>query len=293
MRAKPTDRPARLGGQAVIEGVMIRAGDRWAVAARRPDGGIVCQQAAVPGWAGALRPVPVLRGTLALVSTVSLGMRALSWARSIAEGEAVRKRPARGSVVAATLFSVGILVALFAVLPAVAARALTGGHGFWFGLLEAVFRLGLFIAYVAAIGRLPGIRRTFEYHGAEHAAVAAYEAGAPLDVATVRTFSPRHARCGTDFLVLVAVVAVAAFALVSPEAWWALLATRVLLLPVVAGIAYELLRLSDRPAASRWLRPLLAPGLAVQALTTRPFTDDEAEVAIAAVRAALEPAKPL
>ena len=109
----------------------------------------------------------------------------------------------------------------------------------------------------------------------------------PLDVETVRTFSPRHARCGTDFLVLVALVAVAAFALVSPEAWWAVLASRVLLLPVVAGVAYELLRLSDRPSARLWLTPLLAPGLAVQRLTTKNPTDDQIEVAIAAVQAAL------
>jgi uncharacterized protein YqhQ len=276
----------RLGGQAVIEGVMIRAGESWAVAARRPDGAIVSQQATVPPWAGALKKIPVARGALALVATVGLGMKALSWSRTVAEGESARK-PSKASVLFATTVSVGIMVALFAVLPAVTARALVGEGGVAFGAAEAVLRLLLFIGYVAAIGRLPGIRRTFEYHGAEHQAVAAYEAGAPLDVDTVRPFSPRHARCGTDFLVLVALVAVAAFALVSPEAWWALLVSRVLLLPVVAGVAYELLRLSDRPSARLWLKPLLAPGFAVQRLTTKNPTDDQIEVAIAAVQAAL------
>ena len=280
--------PPRLGGQAVIEGVMIRAGRRWAVAARRPDGRIACHRGVVPRWAGALAKVPVVRGALALVATVSLGMKALSWSREVAEGEGGEQASPRSALLAAAA-SIAILIALFAVIPAVAARAVTGGHGPVFGATEALLRLALFVGYVAAIGRLPGIRRTFEYHGAEHAAVAAYEAGVPLEVATVRRFSPRHARCGTDFLVLVAVVAVAVFALVSPAAWWALLLSRVLLLPGVAGLAYELLRLSGRPGASRWLRPLLAPGMAVQRLTTRPFTDDQVEVALAAVAAALDP----
>lgn len=268
---------------------MIRADDRWAVAVRRPDGEIVCERAIVPAWAGALRRVPVVRGTLALVSTVALGMRALSWSRAASEGDDGRP-PSRAAVLAATLISVSILVALFAVLPALGARVLTDDHGVAFATAEAVLRLMLLVGYIAAIGRLPGIRRTFEYHGAEHQAVAAFEAGARLDLETVRTFSPRHARCGTDFLVLVALVAVFVFALVSVDSWWALLASRVLLLPVVAGLAYELLRLSDHKWAHRWLRPLLAPGLAVQRMTTRAPSDDQIEVAIAAVEAALTPA---
>lgn len=267
---------------------MIRAGDRWAVAVRRPDGDIVRHHGVVPPWAESVARVPVVRGTLALVSTVSLGMRALSWSREVAEGDNADKS-SRLSAQLAAVVSIGILIALFGVIPAVAARALTGGHGLLFGATEAFLRLALFIGYVVAIGRLPGIRRTFEYHGAEHAAVAAYEVGAPLNVTTVRAFSPRHARCGTDFLVLVAVVAIAVFAFVSPAEWWSLLLSRVLLLPVVAGLAYELMRLSARPGASRWLRPLLAPGMAVQRLTTRPPSDDHVEVAIAAVEAALNP----
>ena len=269
---------------------MIRAGEHWAVAARRADGTIVRRHDNVPAWAGWLRRFPVARGALALVSTVALGMRALSWSREVAEeGEGREDRPStpRASVIAATVLSLGILVALFGLVPAAAARLLTGGRGVPFAATEAVLRLALLVGYIAAIGRLAGIRRTFEYHGAEHQAVAAYEAGVSLRLENVRTFSPRHARCGTDFLVLVALVAVVAFALVSPHGWWGLLASRVLLLPVVAGVAYELLRAADRPAARRWLRPLLVPGMAVQRLTTRPPSDDQIDVAIAAVEAAL------
>jgi uncharacterized protein YqhQ len=196
-------------------------------------------------------------------------------------------------VVAATVFSLGVFIAVFALVPAVLAGLVTGEHhGFAFAAVEATVRLALFVGYVAAIGRLPGIQRTFEYHGAEHQAIAACEAGDTLDLAHVRRYSPRHARCGTDFLVLVAVVAIVAFALVSPASWWALAASRVLLLPVVAGLAYEVLRVSDRPGVARWVKPLMAPGLAMQRLTTRDPTDDQIEVAITAVQAALDERTP-
>lgn len=279
--------PPRLGGQAVIEGVMVRAGARWVVAARRPDGAVEVHEEAVPGWAGRCRGVPVVRGVIALASTVALGMRALAWSRTVAEAE----EPAtHRSTVAATVVSVAVFVAVFALVPAAAARSLTAGRGAPFAAAEAVARLALLVGYVWGIGRLPRIRRTYEYHGAEHQAIAAAEAGDALDLGHVRRYSPRHARCGTDFLMLVAVVAVVAFALVSPHAWWALALSRVLLLPAVAGVAYEVLRVSDGPRARAWLRPVMAPGMAVQRLTTRAPSDDQIDVAIAAVRAALKSA---
>ena len=274
----------RLGGQAVIEGVMVRYGSTWAVAARRPDGTIATHEAAVPAWAGALRQVPVVRGTVALASTIGLGMQALSWSRSVADGA---KPASRRSVVAAAGLSVLVFVTIFALAPAAVARLVAGDHGWGFAAAEAVARMALFVGYIAAIGRLPGIRRTFEYHGAEHQAIAAAEHGDDLTVERVRTYSPRHARCGTDFLVLVAVVAVFAFALVSPEAWWALGLSRVVLLPVVAGLAYEILRVSDRPRVSAWLKPVMVPAMAVQRLTTRTPTDAQIEVAIVAVQTAV------
>jgi uncharacterized protein YqhQ len=260
----------------------VRAGGRWAAAARRPDGEIVTTEEDVPAWALAGRRLPVVRGVVALAATIGLGMKALSWSRSVAEEEPTP----RGSVLAATALSIVVFVSVFALVPAAVARLVAGG-GLGFAVAEAVTRVALFVGYVWAIGRLPGIRRTFEYHGAEHKAIAAQEAGDELSVARVASYSPLHARCGTDFLVLVAVVAIAAFALVSPASWLLLAASRVLLLPVVAGVAYEVLRVSDRPAAARWLKPLMAPGLAVQRLTTRPPSDDQVEVAVVAVRRAL------
>lgn len=279
-------KPTRLGGQAVLEGVMVRADDRWAVAVRRPDGAVLTEGSEVPRWSAWGRPVPVVRGVVALVSTIALGMRALGWSRQILEG-GEEEHTSRAQVVGATVVSLTFFVTLFAVGPAAVARVLAG-HGVWFGVVETLARLVLFVGYVAAIGRVPGVRRTFEYHGAEHQAIAAFEAGAPLDVASVRSFSPRHARCGTDFLVLVGIVAIVVFAFYSPAGWLALAASRIILLPLVAGIAYEILRVADRPWARRWFSPLLAPGLAVQRLTTRPADDAQREVAIAALRAALE-----
>jgi uncharacterized protein YqhQ len=279
-------RPSRLGGQAVIEGVMVRADDRWALAVRRADGSVACERAPVPPWALAGRRVPVVRGVVALVTTVALGIRALGRSRAVFEGDQVERPVGRAQMLLATTVSLAFFVVLFALGPAALARAVAG-HGAAFGIVEATVRLVLFVGYIVAIGRVPGVRRTFEYHGAEHQAIAAFEAGAPLELDAVRRFSPRHARCGTDFLVLVGLVSVVAFVAVSPEGWLPLVASRVVLLPAVAGVAYELLRLSDRPAARRWLRPLLAPGLAVQRLTTRPPSDDQVEVAIAAVRTAV------
>jgi len=264
---------------------MIRAGDRWAVAVRRPDGAVVAEGAAVPPWAGLGRRLPLVRGAVALVVTVALGLRALGWSRRMT-GERPETAGTRAAVAGATALSLTVFVTLFALLPAAAARLL-GADGVAFALLEALVRVGLLVGYVAAIGRLPGIARTYAYHGAEHAAVSAFEAGAPLTVAGVGAFGPRHARCGTDFLVLSAVVAVAVFALATPPGWAGLLASRVLLLPAVAGVAYELLRLAARPTPGRILAPLLAPGMAVQRLTTRPFGEAEAEVALAALTTAL------
>lgn len=267
---------------------MVRADHRWAVAVRRPDGTVACERSEVPAWARRARRVPIARGVVALVATVALGMRALGWSRQVLEGGQGQglAKVERRAVVAATIVSLAVFVALFAIGPAALARALAG-HGWWFGVTEAAVRLVLFVGYIVAIGRVPGVRRTFEYHGAEHQAIAAFEAGAPMELDRVREFSPRHARCGTDFLVLVGLVSVVVFAVATPEGWLALITSRLALLPAVAGVAYELLRVSDRPRTGSLIRPLLAPGLAVQRLTTRPPSDPQREVAIAAVLAAV------
>jgi len=277
-----------VGGQALIEGVMMRAGDRWGAAARRPDGTIVTTGDAVPTWARATDHVPIARGAVAMVETIMVGLRALKWSAQVQDPDEDATVSNR-ALAATTIVALLLFAAVFAVIPAAVARAV-GFDGFAFAAVEAAMRLALFGGYLLLIGRSPGIQRTFAYHGAEHMTIAAHEHGAPLAVEAVRPFSTRHARCGTDFLLLVVVVAIVVFSLVGDASWPVLIATRVLGLPLVAGLAYEVLKLAKRRPDSRVVAALTAPGLALQALTTRPPDDRQLEVAIAALEAVLSPA---
>ena len=270
-----------VGGQALIEGVMMRAGERWGAAARRPDGEIVTTGDDVPVWARATDNIPLVRGALAMVETIMLGLRALKWSAQVADPDEDAEISNR-SLVLTTAFTLAVFAAIFAVVPAVAARAV-GFEGFTFALAEGIVRLGLFGGYLLLIGRSPGIQRTFAYHGAEHMVIAAHEHGAAMTVEGVRPFSVRHARCGTDFLLLVVVVAILVFSLVGDASWPVLIATRVIGLPLVAGLAYEVLKLAKRRPDSKVVAVMTAPGLALQAMTTRQPTDDQLEVAIAAL----------
>jgi uncharacterized protein YqhQ len=270
-----------VGGQALIEGVMMRAGERWGAAARRPDGEIMTTGDAVPVWARATDGIPLVRGALAMVETIMLGLRALKWSAQVADPDEDAEISNR-SLVLTTAFTLLVFAAVFAVVPALAARAV-GFEGFAFALGEGIVRLALFGGYLLAIGRSPGIQRTFAYHGAEHMVISAHEHGAEMTVAGVRPFSVRHARCGTDFLLLVVVVAILVFSLVGDASWPVLIATRVIGLPIVAGLAYEVLKLAKRRPDSKIVAVMTAPGLALQAMTTRQPTDDQLEVAIAAL----------
>jgi uncharacterized protein YqhQ len=272
-----------IGGQALLEGVMMRAGDRWGAAARRPDGVIVTTGDDVPTWARRTDDVPLVRGAVAMVETIMVGLKALKWSAKVQdpaeEADVSDRKLAMTTAVALLVFA-----AIFAVVPAAASRAL-GFEGLAFTLVEAVARLSLFGGYLVLIGRSPGIQRTFAYHGAEHMVISAHEHGAPMTVDAIRPFSVRHARCGTDFLLLVVVVAIVVFSLVGDASWPVLIATRVLGLPIVAGLAYEVLKLAKRRPDSKVVAVMTAPGLALQAMTTRQPTDDQIEVAIAALAA--------
>jgi uncharacterized protein YqhQ len=276
-----------VGGQALLEGVMMRAGDRWGAAARRPDGVIVTTGDAVPSWARATDRVPIVRGAVAMVETIMVGLRALKWSAQVADPADEAPVSSR-SLALTTAVALAVFAAVIAVIPAAVARGLDL-HGVGFAVAEAGVRLGLFAAYLLLMGRSPGIQRTFAYHGAEHMTIAAHEHAADLTVDGVRPFSTRHARCGTDFLLLVVVVAIVVFSFVGDASWPVLIATRVVGLPLVAGLAYEVLKLAKRRPDSRVVAVITAPGLALQALTTRPPSDDQIEVAIAALAVVLEP----
>lgn len=234
-----------------------------------------------------IRQIPVLRGIGALVDSIRIGMGAMRWSRSVSEsatGEAVTAAvPLRERAVVAGVVS-GV-VAAFLLVPLVVAWAVKPlvGDGLGASAVEGVARLAMFVAYLALLSRLPGIRRTLEYHGAEHMVIAAYEHAEPPSIASARRHSPRHPRCGTDFFLLIFVLSIVAFALVGqlPAMW--LVLSRVVLAPVVVGVAYEVLRAGGTSAHSGLASTLSAPGLWLQRFTTREPTDDQIEVALEAL----------
>jgi len=272
------------GGQAVVEGVMMRGRDVWAVAVRRPDGTLHLESHGIDSIARRYRILtkPLLRGVIALGQALAIGFRALSVSarESAPEEEQLTSRQMAVSMAIAVILFIGI----FIVVPAVAFRWV--GHRVDSSVLvnagEGVFRVALFLGYLALIGRTEEIRRVFAYHGAEHKTIAAYEHGEELTPERVDRYSTLHVRCGTNFLLIVMVVTIFVFALFgNPGIWWRI-GSRIVAIPLIAGLAFELLRLGARYPDSRVIRALMAPGLWLQRITTRPPERDMIEVAIAA-----------
>jgi uncharacterized protein YqhQ len=271
------------GGQAVVEGVMMRGRAVWAIAVRRPSGDVHIETHDIHSIAER-HPVlrkPFLRGVIALGQALGIGFRALS----ISAREAAPEDEQLSSRQMALSFAVAavIFLGLFIVLPAAAFR--------WVGrsvdssivvnVLEGVFRVALLLGYLGLIGRARDIRRVFAYHGAEHKTIAAYEHDDPLTPDRVDRYPTLHVRCGTNFLLLVMVITIFVFALFgNPGLWWRI-GSRILAIPIIAGIAFELLRLGARFPRSRFMRVVMAPGLWLQKITTKPPDHDQIEVAIA------------
>jgi uncharacterized protein YqhQ len=268
---------------------MMRAPNAWSVAVRRPDGVIEARSDELPRLASRSRAalVPLIRGVMVLVESLSLGFRALSWSAMKAgdeEEEEIKPRHIAGAMVFAFIFFVGI----FMILPLLAARGaerLLGESAILFNVVDGLVRVILFVGYIWAIGRSEEIARVFMYHGAEHKTIHAYEAGKALSIEEIQPYSPRHPRCGTNFLLIVILIAVVVFTALGRPGWVWLVTSRIVLIPVIAGISYEILKLaSDR----RWMAAASKPGIWLQRLTTREPTDDQVEVAIASLLAALD-----
>jgi uncharacterized protein YqhQ len=282
---------ANVGGQAVLEGVMMRTPSSWSVAVRRPDGGVSCISNDVVSPASR-RPwmrLPVIRGIVALGESLAIGFRALAISASVASGEEdeqgqVSAELTRGQLFFAFAFAIGFTVLVFKVSPALLTDLLPIHSTIVFVLVEGVIRVSLLVAYLALISLIPDLRRVFQYHAAEHKAINAYEDGAELTPERVQSYSKIHLRCGTAFLLWVMVIAVFVFALVGRPAWPVLIASRILLLPVIAGLAYELIRFGSKHPDNRVMRWLLSPGLWLQGLTTREPTLDQVEVSINALK---------
>jgi len=267
---------------------MMRAPESWAVACRRPDGSIIAQRNELPRLSGKsrFRRVPFVRGVLVLVESLSLGFRALSWS-AIQSGAEEDDELTKGQVVGTMIVAVIVALALFILLPAFAANYLKGfisDTSLAFVILDGVLRIALIVLYIWAISRSSEIKRVFRYHGAEHKTIHAYENGDPLTIEAIQLYSPRHPRCGTSFILIVAMVAFVVFLALAPLPFvWQVLA-RIVLIPVIAGLSYELLKLG---ANRRWMSWANRPGIWLQKITTQEPSDDMVEVAVASLLAAL------
>jgi uncharacterized protein YqhQ len=283
-----------IGGQAVLEGVMMRSPSSWAVAVRKQNGEIaqVVKDIASPMARNRVFRLPVVRGVIALGESLAIGFRALAISANYAaqeeddDGE-VTTEISRGQIIFSFAIAIGFALMLFKVGPALITNWLPIDTTGVFVVVEGLVRVTIFIAYLALVSLLPDLRRVFQYHAAEHKAINALEAGEELTPENVQRYSLIHPRCGTAFLLWVMVIGIFVFAFVGQPAWYWLIVSRILLLPVIAGIAYELIRFAGRHSENRALMTLLAPGLWLQRLTTREPTLDQIEVSISALQEVL------
>src|SRR6266581_2971992 len=277
---------------------MMRGASNWAVAVRKPDGDIaeVHQPIKSPMARHWIFRLPVIRGVVALGESLAIGFRALAISANYAavveakegeEAEEVSTELTRTQMIFAFAIAIGFAVLLFKVSPALITDWIGIKRTGWFVIVEGGIRVTIFVLYLSLISLFPDLRRVFQYHAAEHKAINAYEAGEELKPEVVQRFSQIHPRCGTAFLLWVMVIAIFVFAFFGRPAWYWLIATRILLLPVIAGIAYELIRFAGKHQQNRILMTVLAPGLWLQRLTTREPTLDQLEVSIRALKEVL------
>lgn len=292
-----------VGGQAVIEGVMMRAPRAVAIAVRRPDGEIVVKtELAIPlSERFPIVKLPIIRGAVALFTSLIIGIKALNFSanEAMTEEEKDKEGVKEGGgelsswAMAGTMtVAFGFGICLFFLFPLYLTKLMTpviGDNNIIFNLVDGVIRVIVFLAYIWAISRMSDIQRVFQYHGAEHKSIFAFEAGEELTVENVRRYSRLHPRCGTSFLLIVMLVSIAVFSLI-PKLWpfYLKAGSRIFLLPIIAGISYEFLKWSAMNDNHPLVKMVIAPGLALQRLTTREPDDSQLEVAIRSMNEALE-----
>jgi uncharacterized protein YqhQ len=305
-----------VGGQAVLEGVMMRGVSNWAVAVRKPAPGELeaAEDSREQTGLGEIevRPfpltsalkrhrvlrLPIIRGIVALGGSLAIGFRALEISANAQlpaeerEPEAEQAPPQelpRGLWVGTVVVALVVAIVLFFLIPVGLTSLIKGqlGSSLLFWLVEGTLRTGIFVGYLVLLSRVRDLRRVFEYHGAEHKTISCFEAGLALTPSNCKRFSRLHPRCGTSFLLLVMIVAIFVFAPIGLPAWYWLLLTRILGVPLIAGISFELIKFAGRNRRKRWVRALMWPGLKLQLLTTREPDLDQLAVAIAALDAVL------
>jgi uncharacterized protein YqhQ len=288
-----------VGGQAVLEGVMMRSPHAWAIACRKPSGEVSTHSEPLErlsekhkwmGW-------PVVRGVITLGHAMSLGFRALKFSANVALDEIPaddkgKKLEINGWMAAINvIISVGFFIFMYKFLPLVAATELKRvnpifGEQIIFNLVDGAIRIGLFLFFIWGVSLWPDIRRVYEYHGAEHKTVYAFENGDPLETSAVQKYSTYHPRCGTSFLMTVMLMSILVYTVIPVTTFWARFGVRIALLPVIAGLSYEIIRFAAKHRGSLFAL-MTAPGLWLQRITTQPPSDGQAECAIVALEHAM------
>ena len=280
----------RYGGQAVIEGIMIRGQNNVAIAVRAPSGNIVTRVKKINTlFTGKLRSIPIIRGVIALAETLSLGMEALNYSSQVANDEEDTP-PGKFSSAIMILISLSIAIGLFFILPLVVSKPFEGllGSDVVSNVAEGIIRLAVFLIYVTVISLMPDIRRVYMYHGAEHMAVHAQEKGDPLTIQEIRKYPTAHPRCGTAFLLTIMVIAIIIFTLIPREPLWLVVGSRIVLIPLIASLSYEFIRFNSKYETNKFVSKMSVPSLLLQSLTTKIPDDDQIEVAINAMESAID-----
>jgi len=289
LTAKEKKEPSlAFGGQAVMEGVMMRSKDHMVVCVRQPNNEIVTKTEELHSLSKKYRflKLPFLRGILALFETLYSGIRGIYFSANAAFGEDENEEEVLNPIEIAVVvaFSICLSILLFSVTPFFLTSLLNFGGGVVFNVAEGIVRLSFLLAYLAAVSLVGDFKRIFQYHGAEHTAINAYEAGVELKVENARKYSRFHARCGTSFLLIVTSISILFFSIMPSADYLVRLSYRIVLIPVISAVSYEILKLSDKYRNSRIMKVLVAPGLALQHLTTRQPDDEMIEVALKAVK---------
>lgn len=283
-----------VGGQAVIEGVMMRSPSYYATAVRTPQGRIVIQKNRFTALTHRFRflNIPIARGAINLVETMWIGIQSLSYSASQAmdEGDAPPKTKLASSlsILGSVVFALGMGFLLFFLIPLWLTELLPVESGLWFNIIDGAFRLTIFLGYILLIAQWKEMKRIFQYHGAEHKTIYAFENGQDLTVDNARPYTTLHPRCGTSFLLVVMLVSILVFAMFGKPETWSDRLLRFAMIPVIGGISFEFIKLSAKERFARFLKPAIWPGLTLQKVTTREPSDDMLEVAIAALDACLD-----
>jgi len=278
------------GGQAVIEGVMMRGRKVMVTAVRRPSGGLAMNIRTLSSiYTGRLRKIPLLRGVVVLIEAMILGIGSLLYSANVSleeEEEQISKKSVWGMITVAMV----LVVVLFFIAPLFLTKLANPyiSSSLVFHIIEGIVRLAIFVAYLKLISLLPDIKRVFTYHGAEHKTVNAYEAGVPLEVETVKKYDKAHVRCGTSFLFVVLIIAIVVFAIIGRQELWIMVLSRILLIPVIAGLGYEVTYFGANHVKNAFVRVILAPGLLLQGMTTGEPDDSQLEVAVTALKKVVE-----